>query len=61
MNGQDLTVCEIVEICVMNLEPSDHGLVVEICYCGKLCEFATTTNPDPSLIDRNLHGSHQIM
>jgi hypothetical protein len=27
VNGQDLTVCEIVEICAVNLEPSDHGLM----------------------------------
>jgi hypothetical protein len=48
VNGQNLTLCEFVEICDVNLEPSDHGLMAEICYCGKLCEFATTANPDPN-------------
>jgi hypothetical protein len=29
------------------MEPSYYGLMAEICYCGKLCEFATAANPDP--------------
>jgi len=49
VNSQDLTVREIVEICVVNLEPSDHGSMAEICYCNKLCEFATTANPNPKV------------
>lgn len=34
----------------MNLESSDHKLMTEICYCGKLCEFATAVNPCPLLV-----------
>jgi len=47
VNGQDLILYEIVEIRAVNLELSDYRLMAEICYCSKLCEFATTTNPRP--------------
>jgi hypothetical protein len=29
----------------MNLKPSDHKSMAEICYCDKPYEFATNPNP----------------
>lgn len=40
----------IVKIRAVNLEPSDHRLMAEICYCDKLYEFATRANPGQLLM-----------
>jgi hypothetical protein len=60
VSGQDLILYEFVEICIVNLKLSDHKLIAEICYCGKLYEFATAANPNPKKHANNTYIHNKI-